>query len=93
MQLSQLAAGSAFLLLLLASNVIRRAFVRHVRARGTGRMSADTAGWLMFWGVAFLGAAALGVFGLSKFLNLAICSTLLVFGVATLAGAFLIGRR
>lgn len=93
MQLSQLLAGGAFLLLLLASNVMRRIFVRHVRARGAGRAGAGTAGWLMFWGVAFLGGAALGMFGLSKFLNLAICSTLLVFGVATLAGAFIFGRR
>jgi hypothetical protein len=35
----------------------------------------------------------LGLLNPSKFLNLAFCSTLLVFGVAALVGAFVIGRR
>jgi hypothetical protein len=93
MQVSHLVAGGAFLFLLLASNVIRRAFMRHAQARGSDRAAADTAGWLLFFGLAFLGAALLGVLNLSKFLNLAFCSTLLVFGVAALVGAFVIGRR
>ncbi|WP_342117789.1 hypothetical protein [Pseudoduganella sp. OTU4001] len=88
-----LAAGGAVLLLLLASNVIRRIFVRHARARGTEMDAADTAGWLVFFAVIFLGAAALGLLNPSKFLSLAFCSTLLVFGVAALVGAFVIGRR
>jgi len=93
MQVSHIAAGAAFLVLLLASNVIRRIFMRHVQARGSDLAAADTAGWLLFFGLAFLGAALLGVLNLSKFLNLAFCSTLLVFGVAALVGAFVIGRR
>jgi hypothetical protein len=93
MQVSVLASGGVFLLVLLACNVVRRAFMRHMQARGTDLPAADTAGWLLFFGLAFLGAAVLGVLNLSKFLNLAFCSTLLVFGVAALAGAFVIGRR
>jgi hypothetical protein len=93
MQLGLIAAGGAFLVMLLASNVVRRAFMRHARARGADLAAADTAGWLLFFGLAFLGAAVLGVLNLSKFLNLAFCSTLLVFGVAALVGAFVIGRR
>lgn len=93
MQVSVFAAAGAFLLVLLASNVVRRAFMRHVQARGADMAAADTAGWLMFSGLAFLGTAVLGVLNLSKFLNLAFCSTLLVFGVAALVGAFVIGHR
>ncbi|MGW8394161.1 hypothetical protein [Pseudoduganella sp. HUAS MS19] len=93
MQVSLLAAGVAFLLVLLASNAIRRAYMRHAQERGTELSAADTAGWLLFFGLAFLAAALLGVLNLSKFLNLAFCSTLLVFGVAALVGAFVIGRR
>jgi hypothetical protein len=93
MTFSLLAAGGAFLVMLLASNFIRRAFMRQALARGSERNAADTAGWLLFFGLAFLGAALLGVLNLSKFLNLAFCSTLLVFGVAALVGAFVIGRR
>lgn len=93
MQIGLIAAGGAFLAVLLASNAIRRAFLRHARERGADMAGADTAGWLLFFGLAFLGAALLGVLNLSKFLNLAFCSTLLVFGVAALVGAFVIGRR
>jgi len=93
MQVGLFATGSAFLLMLLVSNFIRRAFMRHMQSRGTEMPAADTAGWLLFFGLAFLGAAVLGVLNLSKFLNLAFCSTLLVFGVAALVGAFVIGRR
>ena len=93
MQVGLLAAGSAFLIVLLASNVIRRAFTRHARARGADLAAADTAGWLLFFGLAFLGAAVFGVLNLSKFLNLAFCSTLLVFALAALVGAFGSGRR
>lgn len=93
MQVSHLVAAGVFLVMLLASNVIRRAFMRHARARGSELAAADTAGWLLFYGIAFLGAAMLGVLNLSKFLNLAFSSTLLVFGIAALVGAFLIGRR
>ncbi|WP_051293623.1 hypothetical protein [Pseudoduganella violaceinigra] len=85
--------GGAFVLVLLASNIARHLFMHHARARGTDMMSTDTAGWLLFVGVAFLGAAVIGVLNLSKFLNLAFCSTLLVFGVAALVGAFVIGRH
>jgi hypothetical protein len=93
MPLDPVAAAGVFLLVLLASNVIRRIFLRHVQARGADMAAADTAGWLMFSGLAFLGTAVLGVLNLSKFLNLAFSSTLLVFGVAALVGAFVIGRR
>jgi len=93
MPTAAIAAGSLFLLLLLASNYLRRLFARHVSARGADARSADTAGWLLFFGVAFLGGAVLGVLNLSKFLNLAFSSTLLVFGLAALVGAFVIGRR
>lgn len=93
MQVSHIAAGSALLVLLLASNVIRRIFTRRALAQGSDSAAADTAGWLLFFGLSFLGAALLGVLNLSKFLNLAFCSTLLVFGVAALIGAFVIGRR
>lgn len=93
MQVSHIAAAGAFLLVLLASNVIRRAFMRRIEQRGADMPAADTAGWLLFFGLAFLGAAVLGMLNLSKFLNLAFCSTLLVFGVAALVGAFVIGRR
>lgn len=82
-----------FLLLLLASNALRQLFTRRARAHGADLAAADTAGWLLFFGVTFLGAAVIGVLNLSKFLNLALSSTLLVFGLAALAGAFLIGRR
>jgi hypothetical protein len=93
MPLDPYAAAGVFLLVLLASNVVRRRFQRRAQARGTDLAAADTAGWLMFSGLAFVGTAVLGVLNLSKFLNLALCSTLLVFGVAALVGAFLIGRR
>lgn len=93
MQDGFLSVGGAFLLLLLASNALRQLFARHARSHGADMAAADTAGWLVFFGVVFLGSAALGVLNLSKFLNLALSSTLLVFGLAALAGAFLIGRR
>lgn len=93
MRVSLIAAAGAFLLLLLASNAMRRRFMRHARARGAAMAAADTAGWLLFFGIAFLGAAVFGAFSLSKFLNLALCSTLLVFGIAALVGAWIIGRR
>ena len=93
MQVSMVAAGGIFLLVLLASNAVRRAFMRHVQEQGADMPAADTAGWLLFFGLAFLAAAVLGVLNPSKFLNLAFCSTLLVFGVAALVGAFVIGRR
>jgi len=92
-QVSLFAAGGVFLLVLLASNAVRRAFMRHVQQNGTDLPAADTAGWLLFFGLAFLAAAVLGLMNPSKFLNLAFCSTLLVFGVAALVGAFVIGRR
>ena len=93
MHSTAIAAGSAFLLLLLASNVIRRIFLRHLRARGAEATRSDTAAWLLFFGLAFLGGALLGVLNLSKFLNLALCSTLLVFGLAALVGALVMARR
>ncbi|WP_374583371.1 hypothetical protein [Pseudoduganella sp.] len=93
MQDSLFAAAGVFLLLLLASNALRHIFRRHARAHGAEMAAAETAGWLMFCAMAFLGAAALGVLNLSKFLNLALSSTLLVFGLAALVGALLIGRR
>jgi len=93
MEVSHLAAASVFLIMLLGSNVIRRAFMRHAQSHGSDFAAADTAAWLLFFGLAFLGAALLGVLNLSKFLNLAFCSTLLVFSVAALVGAFVIGRH
>jgi hypothetical protein len=93
MQVSLLAAGGTLVLVLLASNLVRRTFMRHARARGADMRAADTAGWLIFLGLSFLGGAVLGVLNLSKFLNLALSSTLLVFGLAALAGGLFIGRR
>jgi hypothetical protein len=56
--------------------------------------SADTAGWLLFFGLAFLSAAVvLGFVNSTKFLNVAITGTLLVFGIAAIAGALFTGRR
>lgn len=93
MQVSLVASGITLLLVLLASNIVRRTFMRHARSRGADMLTADTAGWLLFFGLVFLGAAVLGVLNPAKFLNLAFCSTLLVFSVAALVGAFVIGRR
>ena len=94
MPTAAIAAGSLFLLLLLASNYLRRLFARHVSARGADARSADTAGWLLFFGLAFLSAAVvLGFVNSTKFLNVAITGTLLVFGIAAIAGALFTGRR
>ena len=44
MQVSLFAAGGVFLLVLLASNAVRRAFMRHVQENGADLPAADTAG-------------------------------------------------
>ncbi|KQW96662.1 hypothetical protein ASC94_07445 [Massilia sp. Root418] len=86
--------GAVFLVLLIVFFFARNAYSNHLVRRRVAPSSADTAGWLMFFGLAFLSAAAvLAVLNASKFLTLAITGTLLVLGVASLAGALVTGRR
>jgi len=79
--------------LLLMFFYVGRAFARRLRRRGVLPASADTAGWLLFFGLSFLATAALGAWHITKFLNLALSGTLLVFGIASLIGAMLSARR
>jgi hypothetical protein len=86
--------GAVFLVLLIVFFFARNAYSNHLVRRRVAPSSADTAGWLMFFGLAFLSAAAvLAVLNASKFLTLAITGTLLVLGIASLAGALVTGRR
>jgi hypothetical protein len=86
--------GAVFLFLLLIFFFARNAFTNHLVRRRVAPSSADTAGWLLFFGLAFLSAAVvLGFVNSTKFLSLAITGTLLVFGIAAIAGALFTGRR
>jgi hypothetical protein len=86
--------GAVFLFLLVVFFFARNAFANHLVRRRVAPSSADTAGWLLFFGLAFLAAAAvLGFVNSTKFLNVAITGTLLVFGIAAIAGALFTGRR
>jgi len=70
-----------------------KGYARRLRARQVAPSRADTAGWLLFFGLSFLATAAVGAFQLTKFLNVALSGTLLVFGVASLLAALLAARR
>jgi hypothetical protein len=86
--------GAVFAFLLIVFFFARNAFVNYLVRRRVAPSSADTAGWLLFFGLAFLSAAVvLGFVNSTKFLNVAITGTLLVFGIAALAGALFTGRR
>ncbi|GGY55680.1 hypothetical protein OU994_27445 [Pseudoduganella sp. SL102] len=86
--------GAVFLFLLVIFFFARNAFSNHLVRRRVAPSSADTAGWLLFFGLAFLSAAVvLGFVNSTKFLNVAITGTLLVFGIAAIAGALFTGRR
>ena len=79
--------------LLLLFFYVGRAFARRLRERDVADGAADTAGWLLFYGLAFLATAVIGAWHMSKFLNVALSGTLAVFGIAALAGALLSARR
>ncbi|AVR98324.1 hypothetical protein [Pseudoduganella armeniaca] len=86
--------GAVFVVLLIVFFFARNAFANHLVRRRVAPSSADTAGWLLFFGLAFLSAAVvLGFVNSTKFLNVAITGTLLVFGIAAIAGALFTGRR
>ena len=86
--------GAVFLVLLIVFFFARNAYSNHLVRRRVAPSSADTAGWLMFFGLAFMSAAAvLAILNASKFLTVAITGTLLVLGMASLAGALETGRR
>ncbi|MES2261538.1 MAG: hypothetical protein V4724_23715 [Pseudomonadota bacterium] len=86
--------GTVFIILLVVFFFARNAYANHLVRRRVAPSSADTAGWLMFFGLAFLSAAAvLAIMNASKFLTVAITGSLLVFGIAALVGAFVTGRR
>lgn len=86
--------GAVFVVLLVIFFFARNAFANHLVRRRVAPSAADTAGWLLFFGLSFLSAAVvLGFVNSTKFLNVAITGTLLVFGIAAIAGALLTGRR
>lgn len=86
--------GAIFFVLLVVFFFARNAYANHLVRRRVAPSSADTAAWLMFSGLAFIsGAVVLAVMNSSKFLTLAITGTLLVAGIAALAGAVITGRR
>jgi hypothetical protein len=86
--------GAVFVVLLIVFFFARNAFANYLVRRRVAPSSADTAGWLLFFGLAFLSAAVvLGFVNSTKFLNVAITGTLLVFGIAAIAGALFTGRR
>ncbi|GAB2851968.1 hypothetical protein GCM10027277_20390 [Pseudoduganella ginsengisoli] len=86
--------GAIFLVLLVVFFFARNAYANHLVRRRVAPSSADTAGWLMFFGLSFLsGALVLAIINSSKFLSLAVTGTLLLAGVGALAGAFFTGRR
>lgn len=86
--------GAIFLVLLIVFFFARNAYANHLVRRRVAPSSADTAGWLMFFGLSFVsGAAVLAIMNSSKFLTVAITGTLLVFGIAALIGALVTGRR
>jgi hypothetical protein len=86
--------GAVFVVLLIVFFFARNAFANYLVRRRVAPSSADTAGWLLFFGLSFLSAAVvLGFVNSTKFLNVAITGTLLVFGIAAIAGALFTGRR
>jgi len=86
--------GAVFVVLLIVFFFARNAFANYLVRRRVAPSSADTAGWLLFFGLAFMSAAVvLGFVNSTKFLNVAITGTLLVFGIAAIAGALFTGRR
>lgn len=86
--------GAIFVVLLIVYFFARNAYANHLVRRRVAPSSADTAGWLMFFGLAFVsGAAVLAIMNSSRFLTVAITGTLLVFGIAALIGALVTGRR
>lgn len=86
--------GAVFLILLVVFFFARNAYAHHLVKRRVAPSSADTAGWMMFFGLSFLSAAAvLAVMNSDKFLTVAITGTLFLLGVAALVGALLTGRR
>ena len=86
--------GAVFVVLLIVFFFARNAFANYLVRRRVAPSGADTAGWLLFFGLAFLSAAVvLGFVNSTKFLNVAITGTLLVFGIAAIAGALFTGRR
>jgi hypothetical protein len=72
---------------------VGKGYARRLRSRDVAPGAADTAGWLLFFGLAFLATAAVGAWHMTKFLNVALSGTLLVFGVASLIAAFITARR
>jgi len=79
--------------LLLMFFYVGKAYGRRLRRRGAAPGAADTAGWLLFFGLAFLATAAIGAWHITKFLNVALSGTLLVFGIASIAAALVTARR
>ncbi len=91
----ELAIGAGvFLVLLVIFFFVRNAFAHSLVRRRVAPSSAESAGWLLFVGLSFLGAAmVLAIINASKFLTFAITGTLMVVGIAALVGAALAGRR
>ena len=86
--------GGIFLVLLIVYFFARNAYANHLVRRRVAPSAADTAGWLMFFGLSFLSAAAvLAMMNSDKFLSFAITGTLLLLGIAALIGALVTGRR
>ncbi|MFM9434726.1 hypothetical protein ACFDR9_001787 [Janthinobacterium sp. CG_23.3] len=86
--------GGVFLVLLLIFFFVRNAFANNLVRRRVAPSSAESAGWLLFVGLSFLGAAVvLAIINASKFLTFAITGTLMLVGLAALVGAMLAGRR
>lgn len=90
----ELIGGGAFVILLIIFFFARNAYAHHLVRRRVAPSSADTAGWLLFFGLAFVsGAAVLAIMNAERFLSVAITGTLLLLGIAAIAGALLTGRR
>ena len=91
----ELAIGAGvFLVLLIIFFFVRNAFSHSLVRRRVAPSSAESAGWLLFVGLSFLGAAmVLAIINASKFLTFAITGTLMLVGLAALVGAMLAGRR
>ena len=86
--------GGVFLVLLVIFFFARNAYTNHLVRRRVAPSSAESAGWLLFVGLAFLSVAAvLALVNASKYLNLAVTGTLVVASLVTLIAALLVGRR
>jgi hypothetical protein len=86
--------GGVFVVLLIIFFFARNAYTHHLVVRRVAPATAGSAGWLLFVGLGFLSAAAvLALVNASKYLSLAITGPLLLVGIASLAGALLVGRR